>query len=195
MNEESSESSSEHEVLILDGYGKKKTRGGKDNVGKKKKQKMGRQPQLVASETDTVRLYQKKKVGSETSLQTKSTIRSCRYHNDNYRNIALDDDLVPNRPTLDTKKIELADTMKRHGIPVKFLNAFRPPSRHKTPPKALGLDLPVCPHTPPDTQQEIENERELSRTQQLHGISSLNKNDLHPEEDNNDSGPDSASKE
>ena len=57
---------------------------------------------------------------------------------------------------------------------MQFLNAFRPPSRHKTPPKAVGLDLPPGPHTPPETQKEIEEVRELSRTQHLQGLAFLN---------------------
>lgn len=32
--------------------------------------------------------------------------------------------------------------------------AFRPPSRHKTPPRALGLDLPSGPQTPREDGEE-----------------------------------------
>jgi len=71
-------------------------------------------------------------------------------------------------------------------IPIQFLNAFRPPSRHKTPPKALGLDLPEGPHTPPETQKELEDVQELSRTQQIQGLAFLedkNKQKRNNEED------------
>ncbi len=56
-----------------------------------------------------------------------------------------------------------------------FLKANRPPSRHKTPPKALGLDLPETPHTPPKTQKELEEYKEYSHTINLKGINLLNK--------------------
>ena len=64
----------------------------------------------------------------------------------------------------------MADGKRPPIIPVQFINAFRPPSRHKTPPKAIGLDLPEAPHTPPETQKELEDATELSRTQQIQGL-------------------------
>jgi hypothetical protein len=56
---------------------------------------------------------------------------------------------------------------------------FRPPSRHKTPPNAVGLDLPPWPVTPPDsnilemtwshTNQEIDmNQRKTAVPKSRH---------------------------
>ncbi len=78
--------------------------------------------------------------------------------------------------------------IKRPVIPTQFLSVFRPPSRHKTPPKALGLDLPDGPHTPPETQKELEEAQELSRTQQFQGLVLMN-NSSKPNPDP-DSDPD-----
>ena len=56
-----------------------------------------------------------------------------------------------------------------------FLKANRPPSRHKTPHTALGLDLPETPHTPPKTQKELEEYSDYSQTVNVKGINSLTK--------------------
>jgi len=64
---------------------------------------------------------------------------------------------------------------EKQSRPLAFFKANRPPSRHKTPPKALGLDLPETPHTPPKTQKELEDYKEYSHTINLKGINLLNK--------------------
>jgi len=46
----------------------------------------------------------------------------------------------------------------------------RPPSRHKTPPKAVGLEIPATPHTPPKTQKDYD---EYLHTINLKGIGFL----------------------
>lgn len=46
----------------------------------------------------------------------------------------------------------------------------RPPSRHKTPPRATGLELPITPHTPPKTQKDCD---EYLHTINLKGIGFL----------------------
>lgn len=51
-----------------------------------------------------------------------------------------------------------------------FFKINRPPSRHKTPPRAVGLELPETPHTPPKTQKDCD---EYLHTINLKGISSL----------------------
>lgn len=62
---------------------------------------------------------------------------------------------------------------KPSTISSHFLNAFRPPSRHKTPPKAIGLEVPPSPRTPPETQDELEEVKGLSKTVNLKGLSEL----------------------
>ena len=52
--------------------------------------------------------------------------------------------------------------------PYNFFQVNRPPSRHKTPPKAIGLELPAAPHSPPKTQEDCD---EYSHTVNLKGIS------------------------
>eukprot|EP00826_Nyctotherus_ovalis_P049860 TRINITY_DN6054_c0_g1_i4.p1 TRINITY_DN6054_c0_g1~~TRINITY_DN6054_c0_g1_i4.p1 ORF type:complete len:232 (-),score=54.47 TRINITY_DN6054_c0_g1_i4:279-974(-) len=54
-----------------------------------------------------------------------------------------------------------------------FFRINRPPSRHKTPPKAVGLELPEKPHTPPKTQKELEEYKSYSQTINLKGIGYL----------------------
>lgn len=56
---------------------------------------------------------------------------------------------------------------------IAFLRINRPPSRHKTPPKAIGLELPEEPHTPPKTQKELEEYKGYSQTINLKGIGCL----------------------
>lgn len=51
-----------------------------------------------------------------------------------------------------------------------FFKVNRPPSRHKTPPRAIGLELPVAPQTPPKTQKDCD---EYLHTVNLKGISFL----------------------
>jgi hypothetical protein len=67
-----------------------------------------------------------------------------------------------------------AEIKKPPNVSIHLLHAFRPPSRHKTPPKAVGLDLPERPHTPPETQKELEDLRGLSQTQHLQGLAFIN---------------------
>ena len=51
-----------------------------------------------------------------------------------------------------------------------FFKVHRPPSRHKTPPRAVGLELPVAPQTPPKTQKDCD---EYLHTVNLKGINFL----------------------
>jgi hypothetical protein len=57
---------------------------------------------------------------------------------------------------------------KKKGF--SFFKVNRPPSRHKTPPKAVGLEIPVTPHTPPKTQKDYD---EYLHTINLKGIGFL----------------------
>jgi hypothetical protein len=61
----------------------------------------------------------------------------------------------------------------------------RPPSRHKTPPRAIDLELPVAPQTPPKTQKECD---EYLHTINLKGISFLiNNTDARERQENTES--------
>ena len=81
------------------------------------------------------------------------------------------------------KAAECGDRIGRKQF--QFLRLCRPPSRHKTPPKATGLDLPETPHTPPKTQKELEEFKDYSLTANLRGIHLLNK-ESHKEEGSDD---------
>lgn len=78
------------------------------------------------------------------------------------------DKLLPKESTKSI--IHLAPEVQRR---MGFFRVNRPPSRHKTPPKAVGLELPEKPHTPPKTQKELEEYKSYSQTINLKGIGYL----------------------
>lgn len=62
----------------------------------------------------------------------------------------------------------------------------RPPSRHRSPPKATGLEFPEEPHTPPKTQKELDEFKEYSYTINVKGINYLTKNPHKKKNSNSD---------
>ena len=67
-----------------------------------------------------------------------------------------------------------------------FIKINRPPSRHRTPPKATGLEIPAEPHTPPKTQKELEEFKGYSHTINVKGINYLTNKPLKNNDSNSD---------
>ena len=67
------------------------------------------------------------------------------------------------------KKKQLTNHKQLFGL----FQVNRPPSRHRSPSKATGLELLMSPRTPPKTQKEIEDSEEYSHTVNLRGINYL----------------------
>lgn len=60
------------------------------------------------------------------------------------------------------------EEVDRPGVrQISTSQGLRPPSRHKTPPKAVGLELPPMPLTPPNLPQ-MENKFEKTWSHSLH---------------------------
>lgn len=110
----------------------------------------------------------------------------CRQKDPTEATALIDDEFSPARNTIGSRQKENPTEIKKpHTIPVQFFNVFRPPSRHKTPPKAVGLDLPDRPHTPPETQKELEDLKELSKTQHFRGLANFSEENPPGDSPNN----------
>jgi hypothetical protein len=103
----------------------------------------------------------------------------------------MEDEFMPTKSAIGFRPKETKKEIKKPStnIQVQFLNVFRPPSRHKTPPKAIGLDLPERPQTPPETQKELEDLSGLSKTQHLNGISNLNEDEIKNNQEHSAESP------
>jgi len=70
---------------------------------------------------------------------------------------------------------KIHEDVERPGVrQISTSQGLRPPSRHKTPPKAVGLELPPMPLTPPNLPQ-MDNKFEKTWSHSLHAIEEVDK--------------------